>query len=70
MRGVRVGEQQRALPEVVQDERRQHQREPRQPNRLPAEVAHVGVERLTAGDDEKHGAEHGETHESVRVEET
>ena len=56
-------------PEVVQDQRRQHQREPRQPDRMLAEVAHVRVERFAAGDDEEHGAEHGEAGEAVGDEE-
>ena len=43
-------QQQRALAEVVEHQRRQHQPEPGQPDRPPAEVAHVGVQRLAAGD--------------------
>ena len=53
-------QQQRALAEVVQQQRRQHQREPGDADRPLAEVAHVGVERLAAGDDEEDRAEHGE----------
>ena len=48
--GVRMREQQRALAEVVEQQRRQHERVPGQPDRPPAEVAHVGVQRLAAGD--------------------
>ena len=42
-------QQQRALAEVVERERRQHEGEPRQADRPRAEVAHVGVQRLGAG---------------------
>ena len=45
-----IRQQQRALADVVDDQRRQHQREPGDANRLAAEVAHVGVERFGAGD--------------------
>jgi hypothetical protein len=55
----RVFEQQRALAEVVEQQRRQHQAEPGQAYRPPAEVAHVGIQRLGARDDEEHAA-HGE----------
>ena len=58
--GARVAQQQRALAEVVEEQRRQHQREPGDADRPLAEVPHVRVERLAAGDDEEHGAEHGE----------
>ena len=55
-----VDQQQRALTEVVEQQRRQHEREPRQADRPFAEMAHVGVQRLAARDDEEHRAEHGE----------
>ena len=60
-----IEQQQRALAEIVQDQRREHQRKPRQADRLLAEVSHVGVQRFPAGDDEEHGAEHGEAGEAV-----
>ena len=69
MLDVGFEQQQRALPEVVQHQRRQHQREPRQPDRMLAEVPHVGVERFAAGDDEEHGAEHRKSGEAVGDEE-
>ena len=50
-------EQQRALTEVIQQQRGPHEREPCEPHRLLAEVAHVGVQRLAAGDREEHRAE-------------
>ena len=40
----------RALAEVVQHQRRHHQAEPGDADRPLAEVAHVGIERLAAGD--------------------
>ena len=62
-------QQQRALAEVVQQQRRQHQREPRHPNRPLAEMAHVGVERFAAGDHQEDGAEHGKPMPAVLHEE-
>ena len=62
-------QQQRALAEVVQQQRRQHQREPREADRPLAEVPHVGVQRLAAGDDEEDRAEHGEAVPAVLAEE-
>ena len=45
-----VGEHQRALAEVAQRARRQHEAQPAEGDGLAAEVAHVGVQRLGAGD--------------------
>ena len=53
-------EQQRALPEVVQEQRGQDDRKPGDTNGSRTEVSHVRVERFAAGDDEKDRAEHGE----------
>ena len=50
-------ENERALAEVVDDERRQHEREPGGLDRLAAEVAEIGVERLGAGHGEEDEAE-------------
>ena len=61
-----VDQQQRALAEVVQQERGQHEREPGEANRPLAEVAHVGVQRLAAGDRQEHRAEHREAVQPVR----
>ena len=52
-----VAQQDRALAEVVEDQRGQHDPEPRGPNRRAAEVAEIGVERLGAGNYEHDGAE-------------
>ena len=43
-------EDQRALAEVVEDQRGEDEQEPGAPDRPAAEVAHVGVQRLGAGD--------------------
>ncbi len=65
-----IEQQQRALAQVVQHQRRKHQRKPRDADRLLAEVPHVRVQRLAAGDDEEHRAEHGEAGEAVGVRRT
>ena len=67
--GLGVGEDQRALAEVVEGERGEDEEEPGAPDRGPAEVAHVRVERLRAGDREHHRAEGEERHETVLGEE-
>ena len=57
---VRVVQQERALAEVVEHERGHDEREPGDADRAAAEVAHVGVERLAAGDGEHDRAEDDE----------
>ena len=47
-----VTDQQRALAEIVESQRRQHHEQPGPGDRLPAEVTHIGIERLRAGDGE------------------
>ena len=47
--GCRLHAAQRTLAEVVEQQRRPHQREPGDAHRLLAEVAHVRVQRLPAG---------------------
>ena len=56
----RVVEDQRALAEVVEHQRREDDEEPGAADRRAAEVAHVGVERLGAGDRQHDGAERDE----------
>ena len=56
---------QRALAEIVQHQRRQHQTEPGKPDREAAEMAHVGVERLAAGHRQHHRAQRDEGHQRV-----
>lgn len=50
--GLGPAQQDRALPEVVQYERGEGEREPRHPDGPCAEVAHIGVKRLAAGQTE------------------
>ena len=57
VRGGRIADQQRALAEVVEDERRSDDAEPIDLDRLLAEVPEVGVERFAAGGDQEDGAE-------------
>jgi len=49
-----------ALAEVVQRQCRQHQPHPGDPDRLLAEVPHVGIQRLGAGQREHDRADRGE----------
>ena len=53
--GVRRLKHEAALTEVIQQQARHHQPEPRDLDGSPAEVAHVRVERLAAGHCQKHG---------------
>ena len=62
---VRIGQQQRALAVVVGEQRGQHQPQPGAPDRLAAEMAHVGIERLGAGHRQRHGAQREEGDEAV-----
>ena len=64
----RVREQQRALAEVVQHQGREHDREPREPDRCAPEMAEVGVHRLAAGDRQEGCAQHGEADRQMRGE--
>ncbi len=50
-------QQQRALAEVVEQKSGPHDEEPGDPHRLAAEMTHVDVERLAAGQHQEHGAE-------------
>lgn len=63
-----VRDEERTLPEVVQDERNEDE-EPGPPDRFPAEVAHVGEERLAAGRAEDHLREDEEGGDPVGQEE-
>ena len=50
LQGLGLAQEQRALAEVVEHQRRQHEAEPGEADRGAAEVAHVGVERLRPSD--------------------
>jgi hypothetical protein len=47
--GAVIGEEECPLAEVVISRAGRHEREPREPDRALAEVAHVGIQRLAAG---------------------
>src|ERR1700726_1928547 len=47
--GTGLGEQQSALPEIIERKRRQRHAEPGDTDRQRPEMAHVGIERLAAG---------------------
>ena len=57
MQRVGVGEQQRALPEVVQQQAGKDKAQPAATDRRPPEMPHIGIERLGASDRENDGAE-------------
>ena len=59
----RVGQDQRALPEIIQQQRRQDEQEPRRLDRLAAEMPEVGVERLRPGHDQEDGTERNQPDE-------
>ena len=66
---ARILQQQRALAEVVQHQRGQHDHEPAAPDRRAAEVTHVGIQRLAAGHGEEDRREHDESGPAVVREE-
>jgi len=53
-----VAENQRTLAEIIERQRRKNHREPRGPDRKAAEMTHIRVERLAAGDGQRDGAQH------------
>ena len=55
-----IAQQQRALAEIAQRQRRHHHAEPGAADGGTAEVAHVGVQRLGAGQRQHHGAQQHE----------
>ena len=55
----------RALAKVVQQQGRQHQAKPGIANRLAAKVAHIGVQRLGAGQRQHHRAQGQQTGPAV-----
>src|SRR5580704_6989553 len=58
----------RSLAEIIQDQSGQDDREPAEADRQAAEMAHIRIHRLSAGDREKGGAEHGESDARSRME--
>ncbi len=65
VRHLRSVQQDGPLAKVVQDQRREDQAEPRQPNGSPAEVPHVGVQGLRPRHHQEHRAENQEAAEPV-----
>jgi hypothetical protein len=63
--GCLIEQQQGSLAQVVQHQGGQHQAEPRNPDWLLAEVAHVGVHRLAAGYHQEDRSQHGKTRKPV-----
>ena len=55
--GFGIRQQHRALPVIVQYQRRQNKAEPTPADRFFSKVAHVGIQRFTAGDGQHHRAE-------------
>ena len=66
---LRVREQQGALPEIVEDQRRLHEDEPGELDRLTPEMAEIGVEGLGAGDGQEHESHDDEADHAVRQDE-
>jgi hypothetical protein len=64
----RIAQQERSLAEIVQEQCRQHQAEPRDADWQLSEVAYVGIERFAAGHDEEDRAEHCEAVPAVLAE--
>ena len=58
--GVGVRQKQSSLAEIVEHESRQHHGEPSELDGHSAEMAHIRIHRLGAGECEEGGAEHGE----------
>ena len=56
--GGRAFQHERCLSGVVQDQAWKHDRKPGEFDRPPAEMTHIGIERLGAGDTEKHRAQY------------
>ena len=64
-----VSEDQRALAQIVENQRGEDERDPRHLNRLAAEMAHVCVKRLRPCHRKENGAQHDEADDAVREQE-
>ncbi len=62
-------EQEGALAEVVENQRRQHHGEPGEPDRALAEMAHIGVQSLAAGHDQHDRAQDEKAPQAIAEEE-
>jgi hypothetical protein len=67
--GAGMGQHQRALAQVVEQQRRKHEAQPSRADRLLSEVTHVGIERLRPGDRQEDAAEDDEAQEAVLAKE-
>ncbi len=64
-----IGKHQRALTEIVDQQRRQHEIKPSGLDRLASEVTEIGIERLAAGHGEKYRAQRHQSDRPVRKQE-
>jgi hypothetical protein len=55
-----IVEEQRDLPRIVKQQRRQHDGVPDCADRISPDMAHIGVQRLATGDRQEYGAQHRE----------
>jgi hypothetical protein len=60
-----IGENERALAEIVEQQRRQHQTKPRAADGGRTDMAHVGVKRFRTGQRKEHAAHHREGDERI-----
>ena len=60
-----MGEHQRALAQIVERQRRQHDGKPRNLDRTAAEMPEIGIKSLGSGDGEKHGAKRKQSNDAV-----
>ena len=65
---VGVAEDERPLPEIVEQQRRKHQRQPGRDDRLAAEMPEVDIERLGARYREEYCAQHDDRHAGMGIE--
>ncbi len=70
VRRRRLANQQRALSEILQDQRRANNAEPVDLNGALAEMSEVGVERLAAGGDQENCAQHQEAVHAIHEKKT
>ena len=63
--GGRIGEHERALSKIVEQERRQYQKEPCGLNWFASKMPEIRIERFRPGHDEKHRAKRDQAHPLV-----
>ena len=67
--GVRIVHDERTLAEIIEDQRRHHEIEPRHRDRPASEVAEVGIKRFGARTGEKHETHYRQSEHAMRVDE-